>query len=288
MDALKGLDITYKVFQMDTKRKSSDPWKEKMGREARDLIDTWKPDLVYTNDDNAQKFVARYYVNRDIPFVFSAVNDDPEEYGFVGSRNITGVLEQEHFVETVAFLREIDPDIKRIAVIVDDDPTWNGVIKRMKEKLPLLSGIRVSHWDVIRTFNEYREKIKAYQTEVDALGLLGIHTFKDEKGRNVPWQEVLKWTAENSSLPDFSFWKDRILYGTLCVVYVSGYQQGLAAGKIARGILVERRSPASYPIEPTIKGQPALSLARARMLGIRLTTTILLTARVVEKFEWEK
>ncbi|MCF8081038.1 MAG: hypothetical protein K9K88_17305, partial [Desulfobacterales bacterium] len=119
-------------------------------------------------------------------------------------------------------------------------------------------------------------------------GLLGIHTLKDESGQNVPWQTVLEWTAENSSLPDFSFWKDRSRYGTLCVVYVSGYQQGLAAGKIARGILAEGRSPVSYPMEPTRKGEPVLSLARAEKLGIPIDTTILLTAKVVKDFEWGK
>lgn len=288
-DALKGLDVEYKVFQMDTKRKSKPAWKETAGKEARKLIDTWKPDLVYTNDDNAQEYVARYYVNQEIPFVFSGVNAAPETYGFAGSANITGVLEQEHAVETVNLLKEIVPSVKKIAVIVDDDPTWTGVIKRMRKKLAAHHpDIRVAHWDTVRTFKEYREKISKYQTEVDALGLLGIHTFKDEKEKNVPWQEVLKWTAENSTLPDFSFWKDRVLYGTLCVVYVSGYQQGLAAGEIARGILSEGRHPSTYPIRPTIKGQPILSLARAKKLDIRVNAPLLLTAQVVKQFEWEK
>jgi hypothetical protein len=82
---LEGLDVEYKVFEMDTKRQDSEEWKEQVGQEARDLIDSWQPDLVYTNDDNAQEYVAKYYVNSDIPFVFSAVNAAPEEYGYAGS-----------------------------------------------------------------------------------------------------------------------------------------------------------------------------------------------------------
>jgi len=39
--------------------------------------------------------------------------------------------------------------------------------------------------------------------------------------------------GETVQLPDFSFWKDRIPFGTLCAVYVSGYDQGRAAGRIA-------------------------------------------------------
>jgi ABC-type uncharacterized transport system substrate-binding protein len=123
---------------------------------------------------------------------------------------------------------------------------------------------------------------------VDAIALLGIFTYKDQLGNNVPYTEVLKWTAENSNLPDFSFWKDRIAYGTLCTVTVSGYEQGLAAGKIARGVLDGGRAPSSYTMKPTVKGEPVISLARAKKLGIKVKTSVLLSAEVIEKFQWEK
>jgi ABC-type uncharacterized transport system substrate-binding protein len=287
-DALEGVDIEYKVVEMDTKRRSSTEWMEKAGQEARGLIDTWQPDLVYTNDDNAQEYVTKYYVNTDTPFVFSAVNASPETYGFAGSANVTGVLEQEHFVETVRLLREIVPDVKKIAVVVDDSPMWDPVVARMKEKQSQLPDVEFISWDVILTFEEYKQKMTEYQATADAVGLIGIFNFKDESGENVLYQDVLRWTAENSNLPDFAFWEDRISYGTLCTVTVSGYEQGLAAGKIARGILVEGKSPSSYPMEPTVKGQPVVSLARANKLGIKIPSTILLTAEVVGEFEWEK
>jgi ABC-type uncharacterized transport system substrate-binding protein len=286
-DQLTGLDIEYRSFQMDTKRNSSEGWKLEAAREAMKIIDTWKPDLVYATDEIAQKYVVKHYVNTRTPFVFSEVNADPREYGYPGSSNITGVLERAHFVQTIKLLREIVPGVKRIAIIVDEDPTWSGVIERMKEKAStMLPDLELVGWDLIHSFDEYKSKILQYQNSVDALGLLGIHTFKDERGKNVPWQEVLRWTTENSRLPDFSFWKDRITCGTLCAVYVSGYEQGRAAWKIARGILEEGRSPSSFPMLPTLKGEPIVSLARARKLGIRLTSQILLTAKIVKEFAW--
>lgn len=287
-DALEGLDIEYKVFQMDTKRKSTEEWKEKVGKEARELIESWKPDLVYTNDDNAQKYVVRPYVNTDIPFVFSAVNAAPETYGFAGSKNVTGVLEQEHFVQTVQLLKEVAPDIAKIAVIVDDGPTWPPVLERMKSKQNQLPDIEFISWDLILTFEEYKQKMTEYQTTADAIGLIGIFNFKDENGENVPFEDVLQWTAENSKLPDFAFWADRIEHGTLCGVAVSGYEQGLAAGKIARGILEEGKSPSDFPMKPSFKGQPVVSLARAKKLGIKIQSKILLTAEVMKDFIWEK
>lgn len=287
-EALKDLDIEYKVIQMNTLNNNSLEWKEEVGKQVRELITTWQPDLVYTNDDNAQELVTKYYINSHIPFVFSGVNADPKKYGFEGSKNITGVLEHEHFMQTMKLLKVISPSVHKIAVVIDNGPTWDGVIKRMKENAKQFPDIEFTIWDVISTFEEYKQKIKEYQKQVDAIALLGIFTYKDASGNNVPYTEVLKWTAENSMLPDFSFWESRVGPGTLCVVTVSGYEQGLAAGKIARGILAEGRSPSSYAMEPTVKGEPVVSLARAKKLGIPVRTTILLTAKVFTKFDWEK
>lgn len=285
--ALKGLDIEYKLFQMDTKQENTEEGKQAAGIKAKDLIDTWKPDLVYTSDDDAQKYVVTRYVNSKIPFVFSGVNSDPATYGFVGSKNITGVLEQEHFVESVKLLKEIVPSVKKIAVIVDDGSTWPPVIARMKAMQDKLTGVKFVSWDVIKTFEQFKHKMFQLQTRADAVALLGIFTFKDESGQNVSYKKILRWTAENSRLPDFTFWKDRISHGTLCTVTVSGYEQGFAAGEMARGILLDGRSPSSYSMKPTVKGEPVVSLARARKLGIHIKTGILLSAQVIDHFSWE-
>jgi ABC-type uncharacterized transport system substrate-binding protein len=287
-DALHGLDVEYRVVEMDTKHRSSPAWMEQVGRETRELIDTWQPDLVYTNDDDAQEHVTRYYVNADMPFVFSAVNADPETYGFVEATNVTGVLEREHFVETVHLLKEVAPDVREVAVIVDDDAMWDPVVARMQEQQELLPEVTFVSWDVILTFEEYKQRMTELQETADAVGLIGIFHFKDAHGENVDYRDVLKWTAENSSLPDFTFWRDRISYGTLCAVTVSGYEQGLAAGNMARGILVGGRSPSSYAIEPSARGEPVVSLARARELGISLTSDTLLASDVVQEFAWQE
>jgi ABC-type uncharacterized transport system substrate-binding protein len=243
--------------------------------------------MVYASDDNAQEYVTKYYVNTHIPIVFSGVNAEPETYGFVGTSNVTGVLEHEHFLASVRLLKTIQPDITRIAVIIDSSPMWQPVIERMRTKLTELPDVEFVAWDTITTFRDYQAKVMAYQTTVDALGLLGIFEFQDDRGQNVSYIDVLKWTAEHSMLPDFSFWQDRITYGTLCTVTVSGYEQGLSAGNMARGILAERRRPDSYPIQPTVKGQPVVSLARARKLGIMLDSDILLNAEIITTFGWE-
>lgn len=286
--ALQDQEVEYKVFQMDAKRNNQKESLEKAGEQARYLIKTWDPDLVYVNDDIGQEYVVKHYVNSEIPFVFSGVNSNPIKYGFLGSKNITGIMEQEHFIETIKLLQKITPGVKDIAVIFDTDSTWEGVGGRMLTKLPQISDIRVTSWNKISTFEEFKILVKNLQTKTDAIALLGIFGYKNEDGSTVPYTEVLRWTAENSQLPDFSFWKDRISYGTLCSVSVSGYEQGLAAGMLARKILVEGQSPSSLTMRPSLKGEPVISLARATKLGIKVQADLLLTAEVVTDFKWDQ
>jgi ABC-type uncharacterized transport system substrate-binding protein len=97
----------------------------------------------------------------------------------------------------------------------------------------------------------------------------------------------MRWTVENSKRPDFSFWDDRVEYGTLCSVYVSAHGQGYAAGRIARRILAGEK-PSELADEVNSKSSPIISLARANKLGLRVNSTLLLSTRVVTEFPWDK
>ncbi len=286
-DGLGDVPVEIRVYQMDTKRNSTPVAMERAGREARAIIEQWKPDLLYTTDDDAQEYVARHYVNRELPVVFSGVNQDPVAYGFAGSRNVTGVVEQEHFLESVQLLRKLAPGVRRMAVVFDDADMWKPIEARMRAAAHLLPDVQFGPWDTLRTFDQYKRKMAEYASTVDAVALIGVFGFRDAAGRNVPYQEVLRWTAENSRLPDLSFWIDRVHYGTLCAVTVSEREQGLAAGRIARGILVDGKPPSSFPIQTTGKGLPAINLTRSRKLGLMPSTGVLLSAEVITGYDWD-
>lgn len=285
--ALEGINVEYKVFQMDTKRNSSKNWKEKKGKEAREIINKWHPDLVYVTDDDAQEYVTKFFINSNIPFVFSGVNKTPNYYGFDKSKNITGVLEREHFIESINLLKKLVPNIKKIVIIFDDADMWYDIKERMMMQTKKFNDIEF-FWETIHSFEEYKNKIKKYQNIADAIGTIGIFNFKDKNNQNVPYQEVLKWTVENSKLPDFSFWVDRVYFGTLCAVTVSEYEQGLSAGKIAYQILVEGKRPNEIPVAQTIKGKPIINIKRAKNLGLKIDSEILLSIETINEYQWEQ
>ena len=287
-DELKGVKASYEVFQMDTKRNSSPEQKEKKAQEARALIEKWKPDLVYTTDDDAQEYVTRHYVNQALPFVFSGVNNDPAMYGFTGSRNVTGVLEHEHFVESVKLMRKMVPGARKIALVFDDAKMWDPVRVRIMNGMRRLPDMKIVASDTIRTFADYKVKMKEYEVSADIVGTLGIFNLKDGEGQNVPYQEVQRWTADNIKVPDFAYWIDRVYFGTLGAMTVSEREQGRAAGRIARAILIDGKAPSSFAMVPTTKGMPVLSLARAKKLGIKLDSDVLLSSEVIQRFDWDQ
>lgn len=283
---LGDVKVEFKVFELNTKQYSDAKQKAERGKAARDLVVQWAPHLIYTTDDDAQELVTRHYLNTPIVQIFSGVNRPPAEYGFDSAVNVTGVVEREHFAESVQLLKRVVPGMKRLVVVLDDAPMWKPVVERMKAaKLP--QDVKIVGWETIRTYDEYKRRIKALPEMADAIALIGIFNFKDAAGKNVPYQEVLRWTAENSSLPDLGFWVDRVHHGTLVAVTVSEYEQGLAAGRLARQVLVNRKLPRDLPIEPTTKGVPVISLARANKLGIRIHSDLLLSTQVITQFDWQ-
>ncbi|MCG8014662.1 MAG: ABC transporter substrate-binding protein [Candidatus Thiodiazotropha sp. 'RUGA'] len=88
-----GDQCELKQIDMDTKRHKDEAYKQQAAKDARDLILSWKPDVVITADDNAAKYVIKpYFKDHQIPFVFCGINWNVDAYGFPYS-NTTGMVE---------------------------------------------------------------------------------------------------------------------------------------------------------------------------------------------------
>jgi ABC-type uncharacterized transport system substrate-binding protein len=276
-----------RVFQMDVKRHASEAAKVERGRLARAFVDDFRPELLYCSDDDAQRHVTRHYLGSRLPLVFSGVNLEPQAHGFEGAGNVTGALEREHVSETLRLLRELVPNLQRLMVLSDHGAYWDAVLGRVQAGAAALGGL--APLQVVRTNRaaEYQQAVLTAQDQADALLHLGILTLVDDAGRPMPYQTVQRWVVEHSRLPDASFWLDRIHHGTLASVTVSELEQGRAAGRLARAILVDGVSPGALPMRATAAGQPAINLRRAQALGLVVRSTQLLQSHIVRQYEWE-
>jgi ABC-type uncharacterized transport system substrate-binding protein len=268
-DPAKNIIIEY--FYMDTKRKSSEQLKRESAREAMERIKAWQPHVVLATDDNAQEYVVAKMKDTGVNFVFLGVNADPVEYNYINSNEnpggtITGSIERARFEQTVKLLQRLSPGVRKIAIACDDGATGASVVQRITKQADSL-GIEIVSSRRIGLFSEWKNYIESVQDTADALLVIVYHTLKDDNGNAVEGDDVLKWTIDNSKLPDIGFWSWAVEGGLLCSEAISGYQQGHYAATVASYVLMGQ-SPGDFPVDRPQRGELCINTARAEMLGI--------------------
>lgn len=88
-----GEKCELKQFNMDTKRNKDEAFKKDVALKAKQLIESWQPDVVIVSDDNAARYIIQpYFKDHAIPFVFCGINWNVDAYNFPYS-NTTGMVE---------------------------------------------------------------------------------------------------------------------------------------------------------------------------------------------------
>ena len=110
-------------FDMDTKRKKSVEEQKAAALEAKALIESWRPDVVITADDNAAKHLIQpYYRDAALPFVFCGINWTVKEYGFP-YKNVTGMIEVAPVKAMIEEARGLVPGARKVLYIGADTST---------------------------------------------------------------------------------------------------------------------------------------------------------------------
>lgn len=289
----EGKDYELNMFYMDTKVTYTTPEQiEQRAVVALNLIEVFKPDVVFVNNDNALKYVAVEYTKRHpgetLPFVFSGVNIDPTVYDPIVSLEspggtITGALERIPYYDAFSLGKRIVPNASTIALLADPSPSSDLVVGSFEERyLDTVtdSPLQVIEYIQVETFNEWKEKVEEYQTEADVLGILNYYQLRDETGAVVPAPEVAEWTVHNSKLPELGFVTSQAEEGLLAEVGVSYYDTGIYVGLIG-GEILEGADPATIAIIDPGAVDISFNLERAEMLGIRIPATELVEATEV-------
>jgi len=264
-----GDKYEFKVIHMDTKRNSSAEAKKKAGDEAKTEIDSWKPDVVITADDNAAKLViVPFYKDSDVPFVFCGINWDASAYGFP-SKNVTGVLEVSVIKPLLASMQKFAKG-SRVGFLGKDNETDRKEADNI-EKL----GIQLSVTKFVNTFEEWKTEYTKLQDEADMLIVInnaGISGWDDT--------EAIKFTREITKIPSGSS-HDFIAPFVLINYAKLAEEQGELAAGIAINIL-EGKSIKDFPIVSNKKGQMYVNLAIAKKLGIQFPLEMLKSAKVIK------
>ncbi len=283
-EVLHNSGFQVKHFYMDTKRDNSLEWMDISGKLALDIVLRWKPELVISLDDNAQKYFARFLTNKNMaPFVvFSGVNADPQKYGFP-AKNVTGVLERPNVQESISLLQKIYPGkIKKMLFLSDRSATTDPFHAYVKT-LDLPVEVVASKQPL--TFGEWKQTINEYKDKVDAIGIYVCRTVKRGTNPNetVPETELIGYINKTTNLPTVGFFDSATKAGVLCAVSVSMKEQGKQAAIIALDLLRGNRKIQDIKILPTTRGRIQLNLKVAEKKGIIIPYNIIKRAKILVK-----
>lgn len=235
-----GDKYSLEFFQMDTKRLPASVHQTQADK-AWQLYKSKRPRLVILGDDNALKYLGPRLAAEAVPVVYLGINNNPRSYFETAPHNFTGVLERPLFKRSIASLAKIiKPRPKKVLVLFDAGTTAKAAVN---EAFDGDIGINVFGVDaklrLIKSWVEWKVQVsKARQHGYDAIIMGLYHTITDLDGNNVPADQVMSWTVENSKIPLFAFWDFSVGKGkTAGGLVLSGEEQGRLAGSIAGQIL---------------------------------------------------
>jgi len=257
-----GQRISIHFFEMDTKRLPKAAYPERI-KAAISSIDNVKPDLIILGDDNALNFLGNEVLKRKIPLVFLGINNNPRLY-FNGAipLGMTGVLEMPQLKRHLNFIKEIEPDWKKVLVLFDNSNTSN-IYKNAPYYFQGKSEITISGLSVeiylTSSYEELQAKVKKAQDEKDVLFIGGLNTLTNAYKKHISTDEATNWIYKNSNIPLFGFWRGMAGPQKSIGGYViDGESMGVQAAKLASQIL--NGTPINMlPIERLTEGHLVLS-----------------------------
>lgn len=238
---------------MNAKNHPSVEYKQKMGVLIRRLISHLQPDVIVAIDDDAQNYVAKFYVDHPtINIVFSGVNARPEDYGYDETKNVTGILERIPLGacrDVIPYLVDpkMNPSDIRVINLGDKSDTVMLDAKTISDfnwaPLNLIDSIFVDN------FEDWKKAILSASKRADCLFITNYRQLERVEGKPgfVPPKEVMEWTVKHASVP--------ILGGNIFVVEDGGslalatspMEQGRVAAEMALEI-IKGTPPSKIPI----------------------------------------
>ena len=264
--------IEMKVFSMDSKRQTDIGSIKQKALDAKNIINSWQPDLIIASDDNASKYLIEpYYKNASLPIVFCGVNWNAASYGYP-YKNATGM-------EEISFIKPLPKQLaryakgKRLGILSGDVLSDRKNVENYTQK----AGLNFDEVIYVKNITQWKKAYLALQTEVD---MLIIENSKSITG----WdnEDMHQFILDTTQIPTGTTQARMIPYVLVGFLQVPE-EQGQYAAEIALRILAGE-SPENIPIVNNQQVKATANLDVAEKLGITFEIDFL---QYAETFRWE-
>ncbi|MCI5222328.1 MAG: PAS domain S-box protein [Candidatus Electrothrix sp. AR4] len=254
--AESGKKVDFYVEYLDTRRFTDQKLQEKTADIIHSKYQQFDHDLIIVSDNAAFDFSIK---NRErlfpnTPVVFCGYNNFRPKI-LHGLTDISGVNEEINVASLVETAIFIQPNLKNLVFILSTGEASSSVISKHVEAS--IAPIYKKQYEVVLlkdvSVYQIRETLSRLRGE-SALFLVG-QTSDMGKGRALTPVENGRLISDASPIPAYTLWNFHLGTGVLGGRIVTGYDQGVAAGKIALQILsgekaenipVVMESPTSY------------------------------------------
>lgn len=228
-------------------------------------------DVIVATDNNAFDFL-REYRDRlfpNTPVVFCGVNYFKQE-DLDGHRLFTGVSEEADVRDTLDLALRLHPETTQIYVVNEMTETGQTVHDEVVKLMPYYAGrVRFTFLEDYSMPN-----LLATLKALPADSLVFYSFFSHDKtGRFFEYDQSATAIAGASAVPIYGAWDFNLGYGMVGGKLISGFYQGVTAGKIALRVL-RGENPDSIPVVRFTADRPnryMFDYAQLRRFGIPLS-----------------
>lgn len=227
------LDINFEY--MDTKRIYNPEYLHLLDELFQEKYKDVKIDLVITSDDNALNFFLdhRKDIFKGVPVVFCGKNYlDPDTIKDISK--ITGVNEFVDIRDNLNLIKNLQPSVNHIYIIVENTTTGNIVRNEIEKIIPEFK--KDFRFTIYSDTDIYT--LLENVSEVSGNSVILYTLFmRDNKNKAFESYEMMNLLSENSSVPIYGTWDFNLGFGLLGGKLTSGYYQGQKAAEMAEEIL---------------------------------------------------
>ncbi|HDQ14536.1 MAG TPA: histidine kinase, partial [Sediminispirochaeta sp.] len=231
-----GDQINLHVEYLDTKRHYDESYMELLRELLEYRFRKNNFQVIISADNNAFELLLEH--GRELfghtPIVFTGLNNPPDKLRQEHS-TITGVVEQIDYRANLELIKTLHPERKRLVFITDVTPTGIGVREEFEQAAEAFGDhfTDIEVWQDLR-MNELLRKLTSLDKNSVVLYSL---FFRDNRDIFYEYDYGTRLITGSSPVPVYGLWDFNLGHGILGGKLTSGYQQGLAAGRLARRLL---------------------------------------------------
>ena len=275
---LPAAEITY--FHMNTKaNRDGGPAR---AEEASALFKSLQPNGVITADDDAvAMFILPYLKDKTAtPVMFNGVNAAAEKYGFPNA-HVSGVLERAHVRESLAFIKQILPSVRKACFMTADVPPGRALRSQVDAEKATYP-ISTSDFYLIRDNQQLEGLGKSLNANCDLLFVDSLEGILDRNGKTQTNKDVFPLIQRIFNKPILGANRYQVEQGALAAVVKTGQEQGERSAEMLLQAM-RGKSVSSLPATQNSRGQRVINVSALERMGIMPQPSVLRGAALVRQ-----